>query len=769
MMDTITADGQGCYDIKPCKTQANNNFNRDTMSFSSLPFSAIVGQPTMKIGLLLNVIDPLIGGVLLTGHQGTGKSTAVRSLVDVLPEIEVVKGCPFNCDPHWSEDKLCDLCKELLKKNGKLPVLKRKMEIVNLPLGATEEMITGTLNIERVIREGIRALQPGLLAKANRQILYVDEINLLSDHLVDLLLDSAASGVNIVEREGVSFMHPAKFMLVGSMNPEEGELRPQISDRLGLAVNIVASKDPKERAHISKMVLQFTADTESFASNYQEQQLKLREQVVHAREIVNAIIIPDSFYEGVSKLITELGIISHRADIVFVRCARANAALNGRKQVGKDDFKVAFDLALSHRLRNLAMLGEQQKDIKDRALDIFGKIEEAIENEDLYKPGNQEGPLKHSKKQQDKMEITPLKDEHPELPEPEEEQRTDSSEEKLPEDAQPGEGMRVHYLPRDEDFKVEITENVKRTNKKVLDIMRIIKQQKYAASGKSHGKRVKIISRNSGRYITFKNPPPRSRPVSIALDATLKYSLIDQGLSGRYVRNPEVGLSNSLIPLPLNLPKACIKEKVFEFKAPLSMYFVLDASASMSGTLFQMKQVIESLHQEGYKKKDKVAVVMFRGKNAHVIQKPSVNLEAISKKLETIQGTSYTPLAEGVEKVLSMIRLERIKDPNAIPVIIIVSDCGANISKKYPNLVAQVQEDYDLVIKEMDEISTRIGKIQNIKTIIVLPKKSYALRNVGINPFVQTSILESMKQRAHAVIFEFSGIDDTKIMLKELL
>jgi Mg-chelatase subunit ChlD len=240
-------------------------------------------------------------------------------------------------------------------------------------------------------------------------------------------------------------------------------------------------------------------------------------------------------------------------------------------------------------------------------------------------------------------------------------------------------------------------------------------------------------------------------------------------LTGVYARGLSIQTSSTMVPLPLNLPTADIKEKIFEFKAPLSLYFVLDASASMSGTLTQMKQVIDSLHQEGYKKKDKVAVVMFRGKNAHVIQKPSVNLEAITKKLDSIQGTSYTPLAEGVDKVLGMIRIERIKDPNAIPVIIIVSDCGANISKKYPGLVAQVKEDYELVIKEMDEIAMRMGKMKNLKTIIVLPKKSYALRNVGINPYVQSSILESMKQKARAVVFEFSGVDDTKIMLQELL
>ncbi|MBD3186344.1 hypothetical protein GF325_05905, partial [Candidatus Bathyarchaeota archaeon] len=495
------------------------------MAYSLYPFSAIIGQDSMKLGLLLNVIDPLIGGVLLTGHQGTGKSTAVRSLVDILPEIETVKGCPFNCNPQWDEDFLCDYCRNL-KEEGSLETVRKKMEIVNLPLGSTEDMISGTLDIEKVIQQGIRALNPGLLARANRNILYVDEINLLSDHLLDLLLDAAASGVNIVEREGVSVMHPAKFILVGSMNPEEGELRPQISDRLGLEVDVEASKDPRERATITKMVLEFSHDSKSFNQSFKEQQRVLKQKVTAARKILNEVVIPDAFYEQVSKLITQLNIISHRADIVFARCARANAALNGRKRVNREDFRTAFDLALGHRIKNISILGDHEKDISENILDIYGKIEEAIEDEDAYKPGDQEGPLKHSPAQQDKMEITPLTDEHPELPEPEEDQRTESSEEKLPEDAQPAEGMRVHYRPRDEDFKIDIARTAKRTNKKVLEILDFLKKEKLQATGRSKGKRTKIISRDTGRYVTFRNPPPRSQPRSIALDATLRYALV---------------------------------------------------------------------------------------------------------------------------------------------------------------------------------------------------------------------------------------------------
>lgn len=732
------------------------------MAYSLYPFSAIIGQDSMKLGLLLNVIDPLIGGVLLTGHQGTGKSTAVRSLVDILPEIETVKGCPFNCNPQWDEDLLCDYCRNL-KEEGSLETVRKKMEIVNLPLGSTEDMISGTLDIEKVIQKGIRALNPGLLARANRNILYVDEINLLSDHLLDLLLDAAASGVNIVEREGVSVMHPAKFILVGSMNPEEGELRPQISDRLGLEVDVEASKDPRERATITKMVLEFSHDSRSFNQSFKKQQRELKQKVTAARKILNEVIIPDAFYEQVSKLITQLNIISHRADIVFARCARANAALNGRKRVNREDFRTAFELALGHRIKNISILGDQERDISESILDIYGKIEEAIEDEDAYKPGDQEGPLKHSPAQQDKMEITPLTDEHPELPEPEEDQRTESSEEKLPEDAQPAEGMRVHFRPRDEDFKIDIAKTAKRTNKKVFEILDFLKREKLQATGRSKGKRTKIISRDTGRYVTFRNPPPRSQPRSIALDATLRYAFVQNATA--HCQREE---GDTRVALPLQIPKTAIKEKVYEYRSPLTLYFVLDASASMSSTLFQMKKVIDSLHQEGYKKKDKVAVVIFRGKNAHVVQKPSINLETISKKLENIRGDNYTPLAEGIEKVLEMIQLERIKDPNSIPVIIIVSDCGANISKRFPNLVCELREDYKYVIEEMSDIASKMGKTKNLKTLVILPKKSYALRNVGVNPFVRDSILKLLKERAKATIYEFSGADETKFLLREM-
>ncbi len=252
----------------------------------NFPFTAILGQDNMKEALVLNVIEPRIGGVLLTGQQGTGKSTAVRSLVEILPDIEEYEGCPFHDNPVDLEN-LCDLC-----QSGERSLVKHPIPLVNLPLGATEDMLIGSLDIEKIIQEGKRAILPGLLAKANRGILYVDEINLLQDHLVDILLDVSASGVNVIEREGISLSHPASFILVGSMNPEEGELGPQISDRLGVEVNIIAPKDPALRAEITQRVIDFNDNPALFVEKYCDQQEELKQKIIDAKIILPTVQIP---------------------------------------------------------------------------------------------------------------------------------------------------------------------------------------------------------------------------------------------------------------------------------------------------------------------------------------------------------------------------------------------------------------------------------------------------------------------------------------------
>ncbi|AEH45850.1 Magnesium chelatase [Thermodesulfatator indicus DSM 15286] len=313
------------------------------------PFSAIVGQDEMKLALILNVIDPSIGGVLIRGEKGTGKSTIVRSLADILPEIEVVEGCPYSCDPE-SPAELCPECQKSLEE-GPLPRVKRKVRVVDLPLSATEDRLVGTLDIERALKTGEKHFEPGILAAAHRGILYVDEINLLEDHLVDLLLDAAAMGVNFVEREGISFSHPARFVLVGTMNPEEGELRPQLLDRFGLCVQVEGIKDPKERVLVIERRMAFEKDPEGFSRKFAEENKKLAERIVEAQNLLNEVEISEEVLYQVAKKLITIGVDGHRGDLTVVKTARAHAAFCGRKAITDEDLKVAEALALPHRLR----------------------------------------------------------------------------------------------------------------------------------------------------------------------------------------------------------------------------------------------------------------------------------------------------------------------------------------------------------------------------------------------------------------------------------
>ena len=331
------------------------------------PFTAIVDQEDMKLCLILNVIDPSIGGVLIMGEKGTAKSTTVRALADLLPEIDVVKGCRFNCDP---EGPFCTECAELVKDNG-IKREKKKMRVVELPLGITEDRLVGTLDIELAIKKGEKRFESGLLAEANRNFLYVDEVNLLEDHIVDLLLDSAAMGINYVEREGISFFHPARFILVGTMNPEEGDLRPQLLDRFGLCVYIQSIKDKELRMEILKRKTAFDNDPEGFMNKWKDEQKRLSEKIVGAKARLKDIEIPDEIFSSVTDITTSLSLDGHRADIVLVKAARAYAAFNGKSAVTKEDIKRVAVFAIRHRLKRLPF-----EDIRREA----DKLEELISN-----------------------------------------------------------------------------------------------------------------------------------------------------------------------------------------------------------------------------------------------------------------------------------------------------------------------------------------------------------------------------------------------------
>jgi len=314
----------------------------------SFPFTAIVGQNEMKNALILNIINPSIGGVLIRGEKGTAKSTAVRALTELLPQRTAAK-CPFRCDV--SSDSLCPYCSETLSKGGKIETEETGMGVVELPLSATEDRVAGTLDLEHALKTGKKKFEPGVLAKANGNILYVDEVNLLDDHLVDLLLDSAAMGRNYVEREGVSFSHPSKFILVGTMNPEEGDLRPQLLDRFGMAVDVKSEKDVDTRMEVIRRRLEFEKDPDAFLKKYKKEQKELRDRILKAQKTMINMKLDDEALKTAVEASLYFGVDGHRADITLLKAASAYAAFYGRDRTMKEDVASIANLVLTHRMR----------------------------------------------------------------------------------------------------------------------------------------------------------------------------------------------------------------------------------------------------------------------------------------------------------------------------------------------------------------------------------------------------------------------------------
>ena len=342
------------------------------------PFTAVIGQEEMKLALLLNVIDPRIGGVMIMGDRGTGKSTTIRALADLLPDIDVVTGDPYNSsasDPDLQSSEV----RERMVQGESLSTEPRQVPMVDLPLGATEDRLCGTIDIEKALSEGVRAFEPGLLAKANRGLLYVDEVNLLDDHLVDVLLDSAASGWNTVEREGVSVRHPARFVLIGSGNPEEGELRPQLLDRFGMSVEVRTVRDPELRVQVVDQRTAFDSDPDAFSGAVEINQNALQQKVVEAQQLLGEVNIDDDLRLRISAVCGELDVDGLRGDIVTNRAARALAAFEGRTEVTEEDVARVASCCLRHRLRKDPL---EQVDSGDRVVKVFCKVFERSESSD---------------------------------------------------------------------------------------------------------------------------------------------------------------------------------------------------------------------------------------------------------------------------------------------------------------------------------------------------------------------------------------------------
>ena len=431
-----------------------------------LPFTAIVGQQNLKQALVLNAINPSLLGVLIRGEKGTGKSTAVRALADLLPEIEVVN-CPFNCSPN-NPALQCDICHSNYLAGKKIPIVRRKIKVVELPLGATEDRVTGSLDIEKALRKGIKALEPGILAEVNQGILYIDEVNLLDDHLVDILLDSAAMGVNIVEREGISVSHPSKFILVGTMNPEEGEIRPQLLDRFGLSVNITGTRAVRERIEIINVVEEFERNPEAFARKYERKQQELRQRILEARELLDDVKIPPRLLATVAEICLEFEVHGHRADFLIARAAKTIAAYNRRKSVNERDIKEAAELVLPHRVRRLPF--EEPKPVTQRVRAILRE---------------KKGPAAKNKKANSESEASGDDEESDYLV------HIDETE---------GAGKRTFGIGERKKAEIKLNKDKKRRT--------------------GSGRRARTLSTHSGKYV--KARVPDGKTTDIAIDATIR-------------------------------------------------------------------------------------------------------------------------------------------------------------------------------------------------------------------------------------------------------
>ena len=675
-----------------------------------------------------------------------------------MPPIEHLKGCEFSCNPNSTTEDLCDECR-IKKDKNEFEMVKRDMRLVNLPLGVTEDMVCGSLSIDKVLSQGIKSLNPGLLAKANRGILYIDEINLLQDHIVDTLLDASASGVNIIEREGISVMHPSRFILIGSMNPEEGELRPQIADRLGLEVKIRAPKDSALRAEITRRVIKFDDNPREFVKKYLEEQEQLKSKIITARKILKEVQIPTKIYELVSRIVNELAIFSQRADITFIRCARANAAFSSRKILAEEDLNVAMDLVFEHRIQSLhyEMTPEE---IEAKIETVFGKIEEAYEDPEVYKASrDSEGPLKHDDSPQKEFKRQSIDPDKVKVPETKEQKLPPpKQQDKRKRNSAPAGGWKVKDVPIELeklriDDRMDVLPLIYKMEKKMASILDNIRRDRKISDygGRGIGRRIKMESSQKGRYVSYRSP--MNRPKSIALDATIR----------NYLKNTVYNQTE--LSFPIRFDKYDLMDKIYEYRAPLALFFVLDSSASMYYVIKQMTDVILALQKEGFRKKDKIALIIFRGKEAMVLQKPTVNFKYAISKLKKLEGKSYTPMAAALKKCTRLIKSERLKNRNIIPVLFVCSDCGANISVKKPDLIAQVETDYTYIVNELKELTKDLVR-QKIHTVVLEPKKSYATQALGVHTHSADTIKKNFKKYGKAQIYKFDRYDSSSLILQ---
>ncbi|MCK8432614.1 putative cobaltochelatase [Streptomyces sp. D2-8] len=584
------------------------------------PFTAVVGQDDLRLALLLNAVSPAVGGVLVRGEKGTAKSTAVRALSALMPTLDVVSGCRFSCDPGSPDPG----CPDGPHEPGAFET--RAARMVELPVGASEDRLVGALDIERALSEGVKAFEPGLLADAHRGILYVDEVNLLHDHLVDLLLDAAAMGASYVEREGVSVRHAARFLLVGTMNPEEGELRPQLLDRFGLTVEVAASREPDQRVEVVRRRLAYDDDPAGFTARWAEEEAAVRARIIAARELLPSVRLGDGALRQIAATCAAFEVDGMRADIVMARTATALAAWAGRTEVLAEDVRQAALLALPHRRRR-------------NPFDAPGLDEEKLD-ETLEEFG---GP----------------DDDDPD-PDPGPDGPGGGGGQPEPDDAPQGDGDTAARPEAGEDGQPQPSGAGEQSAARASEPFRT-KVLSVPGIGEGAAGRRSRARTEHGRTTGARRP--RGALTKLHLAATVQAAAPHQRARGR--SGPG-----------LVVRRDDLRQASREGREGNLVLFVVDASGSMAARqrMSAVKGAVLSLLLDAYQRRDKVGLVTFRGSGADVALPPTSSVDAAAARLETLPTGGRTPLAAGLLRAHDVLRVERLRDPARRPLVVLVTD-----------------------------------------------------------------------------------------------
>jgi magnesium chelatase subunit D len=596
---------------------------------TQFPFSAVVAMDDMRLALILNAISPAIGGVLVRGEKGTAKSTAVRALTAVLPPVEVIAGCRFSCSPAAPDPE----CPDGPHPDGGAIEL-RPARLVELPVGATEDRLTGSLDVGRALTEGVTSFQPGLLAAAHRGVLYVDEVNLLHDHLVDLLLDAAALGTSYVERDGVSVRHAARFLLVGTMNPEEGELRPQLLDRFGVTVEAVAPRDPATRAEVVRRRMSFDADPAAFTARFADSEAELAASIAAAQARLPAVVLRDEELERIAGVCAAFDVDGLRADIVIARTAAAHAAWHGRRAVNREDIRVAALLALPHRRRRnpFDAPGLDSKQLDEALGDDPGPDDEP--EPDPPPPG--QGPPDDRP--------PPGAPSHPEdapaaPPDSSADDPGPATDQEPPPPARAA--GRESVAPSGATFRARRLE--------------------VPGKGRGAAGRRSRAYTDSGATVGVRQRRQQVRDLHV--NATLIASAPHQ------VRRGRTGPG-------LILEIGDLRERRREGRESNLVLFVVDASGSMAAArrMEAVKGAVLSLLLDAYQRRDKVGLISFRGSGAELLLPPTSSADAAARRLETMPTGGRTPLAAGLTEAYATLRREKLRDPLRRPLLVVVTD-----------------------------------------------------------------------------------------------